>query len=266
MDQNELQEILDLHKRWLDKEPDGRQADLSGKDLIGARLDGAWLQGANLENAWLNDAWLQKAHLKNAYLDGGSLQEAHLEKACLNGADLRKANLENARLNGANLQWTYLKEAYLDGACLYDADLQNACLAGASLRYADLRKADLRGVNLCKADLHGTLGLEAFIFAGPIGSRRGITQWDMENDILAQARQEQTPQIYAPMPLNTEKIGTIPDNAAPQQIQETQQTQQTQQIQQTAAEIMDQKTPEGNAAKKVYIEANVSRRRNRQSA
>ena len=49
MKQEELQEILDAHKKWINNEDGGVRADLSGADLSGADLSGANLSGADLD-------------------------------------------------------------------------------------------------------------------------------------------------------------------------------------------------------------------------
>ena len=90
-------------------------------------------------------------------------------KANLRGADLRGVNLYGVDLRGVNL---------------YEADLRGANLYEADLRGADLSRVNLRGVGLCGADLRGTKGIEQFIFARAIGSRKDETQWDMKVDIV----------------------------------------------------------------------------------
>lgn len=115
MTREELQEILDKHKKWLNDEDGGGKADLRY-----ANLEGADLRGANLEDA--------------------DLRGANLRGADLEGADLRRANLEDANLRGADLT-----DADLTDADLRYANLRGANLTDANLRYADLRYADLRG-------------------------------------------------------------------------------------------------------------------------
>ena len=44
--QEELNKILDLHKKWLNNEAGGQRANLAGADLSGADLTGADLSGA----------------------------------------------------------------------------------------------------------------------------------------------------------------------------------------------------------------------------
>jgi len=84
MTQNELNEVLSLHKRWLESYgAEGKLADLRGADLRGANLQGANLLYANLQ--------------------GANLQGANLQYANLRDANLRDANLRGANLQGANL-------------------------------------------------------------------------------------------------------------------------------------------------------------------
>ena len=103
MTREELQEILDKHKKWLNDEDGGEKANLRGADL----------RGANLEDANLRCANLRCANLRGADLRGANLRCANLEDANLRGADLRGANLEDADLRGANL-----RGANLDYSCL----------------------------------------------------------------------------------------------------------------------------------------------------
>ena len=51
INQQQLQEILDLHKKWFCDSSMGRKADLSFVDLSGANLSGANLYGTNLSGA-----------------------------------------------------------------------------------------------------------------------------------------------------------------------------------------------------------------------
>jgi len=62
----ELQEVLRLHRLWLDDEPEGVRADLRGADLRWANLHGANLRGANLIEANLRGANLIEANLQGA--------------------------------------------------------------------------------------------------------------------------------------------------------------------------------------------------------
>ena len=63
MKQEELQEILDAHKKWINGEVGGARADLSGADLSDANLSDADLRSANLRRANLRGADLRSANL-----------------------------------------------------------------------------------------------------------------------------------------------------------------------------------------------------------
>ena len=63
MKQEELQKILDAHKKWINGEDGGARADLRGADLGGANLRGANLSYANLRYADLRYADLRGADL-----------------------------------------------------------------------------------------------------------------------------------------------------------------------------------------------------------
>ena len=93
MTKDELQSILDLHRKWLYGEVGGKCADLSGAylsgadlrraDLSGADLSGAYLSGAYLSGAYLNGADLRGADLRGAYLSGAKNAELALAMTCI---------------------------------------------------------------------------------------------------------------------------------------------------------------------------------------
>ena len=93
MKQEELQEILKLHSKWMNNEEVGVRADLRR-----AYLRCADLRGANL----------YKADLFDADLSGANLRCADLRCADLFGADLRSADLRGANLSGANLSFSLI--------------------------------------------------------------------------------------------------------------------------------------------------------------
>ncbi len=83
---DELKEILRRHILWLNGDPDGVRADLSGANLYEADL-----RGADLREADLRGADLCEADLRGADLRGADLRGANLRGANLRGADLREA-------------------------------------------------------------------------------------------------------------------------------------------------------------------------------
>ncbi len=77
MKQEELQEILDAHKKWINGKDGGARANLSEADLSGANLS-----GANLRRADLSEADLSEADLSEADLSGADLRRADLDFSC----------------------------------------------------------------------------------------------------------------------------------------------------------------------------------------
>lgn len=101
--EDKLKEILELHKKWLKRLPDGVRADLRFADLRYANLKGADLRCADLR--YVN-------------FEGAILVEAYLNYANLSFSDLSYANLTNANLNRTNLSGTSLIYTNLSGANL----------------------------------------------------------------------------------------------------------------------------------------------------
>ena len=147
MTEEELNEIVASHGRWLADKSRGERANLRGADLCDADL-----RRADLRDADLRDADLRCADLRDADLCGADLRCADLRGADLCDADLRRADLR----------------------C---ADLRDADLCCADLRDADLRDADLRGADLRGADLPAII-----LQVGPIGSRKDYVVYNASND------------------------------------------------------------------------------------
>lgn len=136
MDINELNVILEKHKKWVMGEEGGEWANLAGVDLSGVDLTGVNLSGANLTAANLSRAKLPRAILSEAILIEANLSEAFLFEANLSWANLTGANLFEADLTAANLF----------GAILSGTKLSEAKLCGVNLSRAYLRDTDLRNV------------------------------------------------------------------------------------------------------------------------
>ena len=82
MEEKQLKKILELHQKWINKEPGGKRADLRGADLFGADLRGAELRGADLREADLRGGELRRADLFGADLFGADLRGAALDYSC----------------------------------------------------------------------------------------------------------------------------------------------------------------------------------------
>ncbi len=83
MKKSKLNEILEKHRLWLNREEGGIRADLRDANLGNASLWYANLRDANLINANLSNANLRKADLRNADLYNADLRNADLRNADL---------------------------------------------------------------------------------------------------------------------------------------------------------------------------------------
>ena len=107
MGEQELKDILEKHKIWLNDSSKGKRADLSYADLSYANLRSADLRYANLSYANLRCADLSSANLRCADLSSANLRSADLSSANLRSADLRSADLSSADLRSADLNEKY---------------------------------------------------------------------------------------------------------------------------------------------------------------
>ena len=113
-----LKYVLELHKKWLKGEEDGKIADLSWEslsdvDLSNSDLSYANLTGTNLIGANLRGANLIATNLTDANLTYADLTSTNLESANLTYVDLTGADLTNAKLSYANLTCAKLTNANL---------------------------------------------------------------------------------------------------------------------------------------------------------
>lgn len=75
MTQEELNVVLEKHRKWLNDEDGGERADLRYADLRDANLRSANLSDADLSSANLRVAYLSDANLSGANLSGADLDE-----------------------------------------------------------------------------------------------------------------------------------------------------------------------------------------------
>jgi hypothetical protein len=109
------------------------RADMSGAQLIWAKLEGANLDGVNLSNADLRGADLTRANLSSAILRGADLST---------DPDLIK-----------DAPFPYQFPTSLEGADLCNTDLRGAQLMRVNLRNANLGQADIEDADIEGADL-----------------------------------------------------------------------------------------------------------------
>ena len=145
---DETEEALKLHSRWLAGDPNGKRLDFSGgaliqhdlawRDLREAILDRCDLSGSNLEGAQLNEAKLFGADLTDCNLEAADLRWADLRMADLTRAKMKWARMTGAAL-GATIGVAYVRSAYDDSNILLFVEQDGRWMRhdDSGTRYAD---------------------------------------------------------------------------------------------------------------------------------
>jgi hypothetical protein len=110
---------LELHTRWLAREPGGVRADLRQQ-----RLGGLDLRGVDLSETVLRDTDFSRCDLRGAKFIRADLRFAQLADADLRDADFESANLEFASLRGARLTGAWMRNA-----CLTETNLDGVAMS-----------------------------------------------------------------------------------------------------------------------------------------
>ena len=181
LSQQELDEVLDKHEKFVNNQRDGERAqsgmhdlshlDMAGKNLSRAELTGGILNYYNLSGAMMNDEDMRDGVLLKSAAEGGDLTpivhdeaSAGMEKTTLKGADMTWAKLIRANLTKANLVGVMLSGvtiSFRSGGGEWWASLKNAKLHGAVMKNMDMEGADFRETDLRDADLSGSLLIDA---------------------------------------------------------------------------------------------------------
>ncbi len=133
-----IQRILGVHALWVATNgAEGRRANLSGRDMHGCDLTGAWLNGGDFAGCNLAGAVLRRSQWVLADLSGADLSGADLREADVSGTNFRNANLEGSRLAFARLGAVALSGASGE----ITGEYWPTEFAGANLRGADLSGA-----------------------------------------------------------------------------------------------------------------------------
>lgn len=177
--QQELNEIVKLHKFFLEGEMGGRRAILKNTDMSDLSLRGQDLRQADFTGCNMSGMDLHSANFQEASLYACNLSDCNLSRACFIRADLRGALIENANLEGADLEKADLRvgglssgggfehgraavfrganmsSAKLCGSMANKADFSDAMMAGVDMTSANCKDAQFEGTDLSDAEIEG---------------------------------------------------------------------------------------------------------------
>jgi hypothetical protein len=97
----------------------------------------------------------------------------------MSGANMTDANMAGANMSGANMIG-----ANMSGANMIGANMRYANLSYANLSYANLSSADLSSANMTGANMSGANMTDRYISISRIGSRKGMTTYCFDTDII----------------------------------------------------------------------------------
>jgi uncharacterized protein YjbI with pentapeptide repeats len=167
MTSEEIKNVLDLHKKWLNNEDGGERANLRWADLSCVNLSGAKLRWADLRETTLRLADLRGADLRETTLRLADLRGVNLTRADLRGADLRETTLRLADLRGTDLR----------GADLSGADLDFSCFplwCGGSQFKCDTKLVYQLLAHICTLEFDDTEGIKDLIMPFAVKSHRAV--------------------------------------------------------------------------------------------
>jgi uncharacterized protein YjbI with pentapeptide repeats len=121
-----------------------READLSGAELRGARLNGIDFDGAALAGADLERAQFDGAKLIAAFAPRLTMREASVNGSLLRASDLDQADFDRAALGDTTLAASSLRRATFSDATFDHVDLGYARLSGARLDGVEAESPDRR--------------------------------------------------------------------------------------------------------------------------
>ena len=114
--QEELEDILKKHKKWLNNQNGGERANLIDADLSYLNFKKVDLRCAKMTSVNLTHADLTDTVLKNADLRSANLTDTVLKNADLTDTNLAFANLKRANLKGTDLTNTTIWDTIFSNA------------------------------------------------------------------------------------------------------------------------------------------------------
>lgn len=154
MDQKELDEILEKHRKWLASEPDGERAVVNDCDMHGLDLSDRHLRGCDL-------SFCDMSHCD---ISGSDLSECEMTQCILNYSnlsysDMHESDIYNCELIGCNMHDSDMRDCDMIECDMRNSDLRNSNLSNSRLRNSNLGGCLMVGCNLAHGDLSGCKGL-----------------------------------------------------------------------------------------------------------
>lgn len=103
MTQYELDKTIQLHQKWLNGDPEGVRANISGANMREANMSEADMSGANMRRADMIGANMREANMRRADMHGADMSYANMCDANMNWADMCRANISNADMRDADI-------------------------------------------------------------------------------------------------------------------------------------------------------------------
>lgn len=164
MTQQELNNLLDEHEKWLDDRSRGSKLELRNVDLKGFRLKEKKLYLAVLENVNLDESDCERtsfsgADLNNVTFRGAILNQTDFSESKLHEVDFTDAEMYEVQIhsliNEKNLRFDNAKmdKAFFVKSALESASFKNASLREANFKRTYISHSSFENADLTKADL-----------------------------------------------------------------------------------------------------------------
>lgn len=164
--QEELDKILELHRKYLTGEEGGVKANLSYTDL--AEL--------NLNKRDLIDINISHSNLRNTKFFCSNLIRVDFYDSNLEGADFGNAKLNGIRFDCANLTLTDFNDAYIRCCGFIYSNLNKTNFNNATLYCIDIMESGLNKAKFYLTNLH-MVNKADYVCIGNIGSRNDTTYY-----------------------------------------------------------------------------------------
>jgi len=142
MTQEDLNNIIELHRAWLKEEDDGEQA-----NLVLEELDGLVISNADLSRSSFCGVSFKGCEITNSIFDDSQITEC----------DFSNTFIENTRFDGSLMYDCVFKDATLLTCSYYCTDLNNSSFESCSTQAVSLQTASLGEVVFFNTNSDGLL-------------------------------------------------------------------------------------------------------------